>query len=508
MAQKYCVVIDFTGIQAYVFGSNMLNDNLGASYLLENIFKNIPSYADIFSQKSIDQIKKEESPANNNEIIGYDGGGNKIMFFDTEEDAKNFIKEFSLYLLMVAPGLGFASAIKRFDLDGNNKIDWKNGKNDLFKDLAINKSKHPANTVIPRHGITAECVQSGFSMDVFAEDNYVSSTIKPKLSSSEKSKKENDFADNHPGYKLTNGLDNLGQRINHENFIAIVHIDGNDMGLTFESIETIEETRALSAKIKEHVKNSFDKLLEHVVEDIENNKYKDLLDLRDKDVKDSIFLPLRSIILGGDDITFVSEGKLGIYLAKLFMEYMSELELPGGKKLSTCAGVAIQNTKFPFYRGYKIAEQLCDNAKKKRRTSIDNGKEGENWFDFHISYGGYSGSLEEIRDLHYTSERGKLYSRPYRLEDFSALENEIKFFNKRDSNGKLIIANNKIKELREVLSQGESAQNKFIDHLNSLRINLYSDKTQNSLFVDGATKYLDIIELLEFYPKQLIKGGN
>ena len=510
MARKFCVAIDFTGIQAYVFASNKLKDNLGASYLLENIFKNIPKHSDIFSETSINRIIKEESSSNGDEVIGYDGGGNKIMFFDTEEDAKNFVKEFSLYILTEAPGVTFASFIKEIDTDK-----WKEESKLLFKGLAVNKSKHPSNTVIPRHGITAECNQSGFSMDVFveSENKYVSSSVRPKLTAYDDFNKKNDFSKKYPDYELTNELDNLGQRKGHENFIAIVHIDGNDMGLTFSALNSLKETRELSAKIKQHVKDSYNKLLEQVIKDIEGKKYDGLLNLIRENNKTS--LPIRSIIMGGDDITFVCEGKLGIYYAKLFMEFMSGLPLHDGEKLSTCAGIAIQNTKFPFYRGYELAEQLCSNAKAKRRQLKSKG----NWFDFHISYGGFSGSLKEIRNLHYKSQSGDLYMRPYHFSipgfetnsefDFDNLTKAIAHFKKKDSNGKLIFPNNKIKELREVLSQSEASQKDFIKHLNARGLKLCADKTESGLFTGNSTKYLDIIELLEFYPfASDNKGGN
>ena len=77
--------------------------------------------------------------------------------------------------------------------------------------------------------------------------------------------------------------------------------------------------------------------------------------------------PIRPIIMGGDDITFVSPGKLGIYFAEIFMKEFSEKEVSDGEKLSSCAGVAITKTKYPFYRGYQLAEGLCSNAKKMAR---------------------------------------------------------------------------------------------------------------------------------------------
>nr|WP_269849654.1 hypothetical protein [Methanosarcina horonobensis] len=50
------------------------------------------------------------------------------------------------------------------------------------------------------------------------------------------------------------------------------------------------------------------------------------------------------------------------------MEKFAEKEGTKGDEkiqLSSCAGVAITKTKYPFYRGYELAEDLCKNAKKR-----------------------------------------------------------------------------------------------------------------------------------------------
>jgi len=64
------ILFDTMSIQQYVFGSNKLKDNLGASYIVEHIYDYL----------------KEKSDANPNDLeIGYIGGGNALVFIISEE---------------------------------------------------------------------------------------------------------------------------------------------------------------------------------------------------------------------------------------------------------------------------------------------------------------------------------------------------------------------------------------------------------------------------------------
>ena len=85
-----------------------------------------------------------------------------------------------------------------------------------------------------------------------------------------------------------------------------------------------------------------------------------------------LYSPFRPILKEGDDITFITDGQLGsIPFAEKYLELMSNRTLLNGKRLSACAGVAIIKPKYPFFRGYSLAEELCQRAKV--------GGEGKRW---------------------------------------------------------------------------------------------------------------------------------
>lgn len=94
MSRYIATVIDATGIQKYIFGSNRLKENVGSSYLVKLV-------TDDWVKGCLKQLGNVHIPdANSNqweprinenkEIIAeliYSGGGNRFLLFrDTEEN--------------------------------------------------------------------------------------------------------------------------------------------------------------------------------------------------------------------------------------------------------------------------------------------------------------------------------------------------------------------------------------------------------------------------------------
>ncbi|MEQ8189852.1 MAG: hypothetical protein ABRQ39_17925 [Candidatus Eremiobacterota bacterium] len=500
----HAVLIDTVSIQKYVFGSNKLKENLGASYLVEEIYNSLLHKAlkKIFPGLKIDLNGWKNNPE---QLLiqthpfeaAYIGGGNALLFFKEENKAKSFINEWTKILLIDTPGITTAVAYKEFDLEN-----FKDSLKEVFKLLRENKATYIPQTVLPRHGITAECSRSGYSMEIWnsSEEKYISSVTNAKIEASVEAKKEllNEFKDLlGEDFTFTDNLEELGQIKEKDSHIAIVHIDGNGMGKRFQACKSLEEIRHLSSSVENATKQAFRELVGEIISNFHNIDREVSISKTDN----KIILPLRPIILGGDDITFVSDGKFGIYFAKLFMEAFGKESVSDGKPLSSCAGIAITKTKFPFYRGYELAEQLCSGAKIKRNKEKDDGS----WIDFHIAYGGFSGTLKEIRDSNYKSHRGDLLFRPYRLHtkeeyDFDSLITNtatLKEFPRL-----------KIKELRDVLTEGEESGRTFIIEQKYRERSLPKIEGKNyeiSLFENNKTPYFDMIEIMEFYPSFLLK---
>jgi hypothetical protein len=509
--QVYGVLLDTVSIQRYIFSTNNLKENIGASRIVEDIYDShlkevikglfVVSDDDYYNawEENPEEIAiLKSSPFE----IGYIGGGNALLFFKEEEKAKEFIKCWTMRLLIHCPGLIPACAIAKIDFN-----DFSRSLKNLFKQLAENKSSFVPQTVIKRHGITAECPNTGYSAEIWCEKlpeekkNYISSVSNAKIMAAEEANKKLQeilkdlgFADE---FTFTDEIDKLGQTKREESHIAIVHIDGNDMGKRFQSLNDLVSLRKLSKSVREATLNTFKEMLKKLVEKIENGEIeKEGIKLQKE--KGKTILPLRPIIIGGDDITFVSEGRLGIWLAKIFLEEFQKQQVSDGKPLSACAGVAITKAKYPFYRGYKLSEDLTRSAKDGRKKANDNGS----WIDFHIAYGGFSGELKEIRENHYKTPLVNLVLRPYKTDDLNELLKGV-------ANLKNNFPRSKILELRSVLYSGENEQKLFLEEIKTRGLQLpgyKEDFNGNEIVVDKKTPYFDMIELMEFYPEFALNG--
>ncbi|MCF6157616.1 MAG: hypothetical protein E3K32_03370 [wastewater metagenome] len=511
----YAVLLDVVSIQKYIFGSKKLKGNLGASYLIEEIYlshlqqaiKKILSYdkMNFVSWKG----KPDECLIKDTKVsfeIGYIGGGNALLLFSEIDKAKDFIREWTKILMVEAPGVITAVACNKFDL--NN---FKKSVKELFGKLWENKYQHVPQTIIPRHGITAECPYTGYSMEIWHDKKkeYMSSVANASINVSESATNnlERDFEEElkKGEFSFTENLDSLGQSKGENNYIAIVHIDGNEIGKMFRESDSLPKIRNLAIDVDTAIIKSFKHLLNNITN---KDKYVKIMKFLGHDTPEKQRklieangkkkpILIRPIILGGDDITFVCDGRLGIWFAKIFIEAFEKQEIKNGQPLTACAGIAITKTKYPFYRGYVLAEELCKNAKEVRREKNNSGS----WLDFHISSGGFSGTLKDIRDSNYKHIQGELFFRPYKIgtdreKGVDILLNKIEEIRNN-------LPNTKIQKLRKVLTMGKEATETFINELKARNKELpsYSRyKYHIALFEDEKTPYYDMIELMDFYP--------
>ncbi len=488
------ILFDTISIQQYVFGSNKLKDNLGASYIVEHIY-------DYLVRKSVYPEEEIE--------IGYIGGGNALLFTKSEAKAKEIIQNYTTELLWKYPGVSIAVAIK----EGFDRKKYSSEIQILFGKLTENKGKFQPINTISSHGITATCQFSSLSVEVIKnysnKTELISSfTATKRINEDEARNEEKSLLNNEifDELKFPDKLEDLGQRKGEDSHIAIVHIDGNGFGNIFRELNSIEETSNLSSKVKTVVREAFIHILSEYVVNKDTIKY-----LFEEYFIKGYILPIRPIILGGDDITFVCHGKLGIWFAEQFMENFNNNNFIGHdrkeQKFSSCAGIAIVKTKYPFYRAYQLAEELCTSAKNARKKYMDTQQteNGGNWIDFQLAYSGLGNTLEEVRKLQFFNIKGNkpLYNRPYRLEKVAG---NISFdqLKKYSLTLKETLPNAKIKDLREMLTRDDASFEDFMEHLkhqhNEFKMKFFN--RQN----DQKNKYpfFDMIELLEIYPTNLI----
>ncbi|MCW5907194.1 MAG: hypothetical protein KIS94_05005 [Chitinophagales bacterium] len=516
MTELTAVIVDTVSIQPYIFGSNKLKENIGASYIIEHKI-----YGDVLQQCLPANFPITHWKENPNEIlpggfnigIGYIGGGNALLLFIESKDATDFIKSFSLAVLLKSPGIKLAfGRIDDFDPDN-----FRDGRIKLQQSIIANRSLHTLNELPFKHGIADDCPLSNEAQEVFhpASGKHISkmSAIKFEACKEAQQKLIETYTTELKGkYIFTDELDQLAQQ-EDKGYIAVVHVDGNGMGQRFIECHDLPALRKLSGAVSDLAYTAMRQFIVHVVDLFEekifdkNNGFElkefkpgNNADATEKSWAGRKILPIRPIIVGGDDITFVCEGRLGVHLAEKLVELMTNIKVVG-ETIAACAGVAIVHTKYPFYRAYTICEELTKQAKKASRS------EKSSWLSFLISSGGFSGTLEEVQKQLFETPNGNLYYGPYRLD-----KEQPHLFTMKENIKKLTTTDaawprSKLMALRDVLRKDTAEIDYFIIEAESRNRKLpeYSGtQVHKKLWHNGKTPYYDIIELMDFYPKELL----
>ena len=338
------ILLDTRSIQKYVFSCNKLKTNVGASYLVDAIFNDLmqdiilPEFGLKMPEEKWQDTQEIKIGGNEIECeIVYIGGGNMLILVDKYSDdmEKNLelcceiVSRWSEEMLKKTPGLKTGAAVGEMDID-----DFKNSLDDMYKQLKANQNTVLPQVDLPYTGLTLECDISGKTADIFdwTDKRWISNEVKSKTDAYKfaaekvRNEYEKDLTCDGIKYDFIDDLEYIGCK-DSESYVSVIHIDGNNMGVKFGNCRDSQERKKLSLKVVKIVQNSFRKLIKSIIEDYNNKVYDKVLDIRDLSREGKRLLPIRPIIIGGDDITFVCPGRLGIEYAKRFIEYVNEEEL-------------------------------------------------------------------------------------------------------------------------------------------------------------------------------------
>ena len=113
------VLLDTSGIQRFIFSSNKLKDNIGASSIVDGIYRRALAEAGGMEPESLDawRTSPEELPdvTKGKNAVAFIGGGNALLISKTREDAVRLVRAWSSQLLIEAPGVQLVAAIGPLD---------------------------------------------------------------------------------------------------------------------------------------------------------------------------------------------------------------------------------------------------------------------------------------------------------------------------------------------------------------------------------------------------------
>ena len=523
------LLFDTRSIQKYIFSSSRLKTQIGASYLVDRVFDDVllPVIREVCGAAELDDATWREIASPDwtampqKARVAYIGGGNAMILLraDAGEAAAEIVRRFSKELLVRCPGLQTGAAIGTVDLaaDGSWLSETAN-RTALVLKLKEQQNTAFPRTTIPYTGLTLAADgadETATSYDA-SRKRYIAEseaaklrvatprhdggalqparaekTLLEKLTSVLTDEEKSRFMENAV---FPSELDKLGQK-ETENYIAVVHIDGNNMGKKFADLTTLSAYKNKSQEIRTATIRAFAELVLSLKED----SFPFLA--QRKDAEKRRYLPVRPLILGGDDMTFVCAAKFAAAYAKFIMERLKEADI------ASCGGITIMNASYPFFRGYEMAEELCGAAKARMRESARGAgqAEGSCWLAYAILHGEQAPTLAQFRAQEYRGARGDLHFGPYRVDAGAADEESLAAL-LAGVQGMRKLPRSKVKELRRVLAYGEHEQRQFMAQLCHLeksdpRMRLPDVPAwrtyEESLWANGRTPYMDAIELMD-----------
>ena len=488
----FLVILEVSQKQGYIFSSRLLKDNVRHSQEIV-LVTGSESVADKrrFFRKAAGERYQEDNLVST-------GGGHTVLCFPEREQARTFVSLVTEEAMRRFHGMELYAAVMEYD----SALDLGTNLDNLSKALERKKARRRASFGWRSVGVEKLDRESWQPLPIGAASRY-DAQVEALI-------EEFDAQVGIPGWKypkdfktLVNWEKHLSTgktaRTGEENFLAVVHIDGNAMGARVRRLyeqfkkQDFDTSRTRLQTFSGGVQADFEAAFRDTAQALAEHCRKQAAPEAETL---SGFLPIRPIILAGDDVTFVTAGRCGLACAQVFLKALAKRSNPeDGESYAACAGVALVHQKYPFHRAYDLAEELCEQAKRfvaeidpdKGEIGSDRGEPGPDnesktqpgsrvsAMDWHIEFGQLKENLSELRKDYETEDGGKLELRPLLVTspeaaaslpgvDQEAAEAVIggvrtwDFFRRmcraiKGESGRM--ARGKIKNLREVLKQGE-----------------------------------------------------
>lgn len=342
---QYLYGASVQGIQSFIFQTNKLKDIVGASELVEQIC----------TTEFANQIGKRFDDLSNDPNAIVNAAGNIKYIFNDETICRKTFLEFPKRIQQFAPGITISQAVVSMD----EAIEFGVANTLLEEKLKIQRNRPTRSTNIGIIGVQRSR-NTGLPI-IYTPDckDYLDAA-------SYRKRKAGTTLLDKIVYSTISGNSQIVSQIDEitdvNEWIAVIHADGNGMGDIVRKITDKDRLKAFSSNLNKATA----KAVGDAITAIESETA----------------IPFRPIVLGGDDITVIVRGNQAIEFTRNFLnafeintrEYFSSM--PSGADIpstgmAACAGIAFIKSSYPFYFGYNLACSLCDIAKSDAKSFVN-----------------------------------------------------------------------------------------------------------------------------------------
>lgn len=444
---KYALAMyDVRGKQEYIFKTNKLKEIVGGSCIIRDCFKEylFPSAEEYMRRKA----KKEGIPLSDDEVCGiynyndsekepeyiseinkgkefsrkafermmqdekcaaryagevvYEGGGNFFVLYKDKETCIEINKIFTRKLLKELYTLKVLCTYIELE---NGLVNFIEDRKKLYEKHRISEAEE--SVICPVNTLPFVQVDEVTSLPL---TKYNENTRK-KVSTEAEAKldKHLDVYNEKYGEK---DLDKLVTRKGEESLLAVVYIDGNNMGAKVQNVLGTETSYDQCVK---KLRETSEFIQKNYVED----RIKDIDQmLEEKAKKGKKKAGKRLVVFAGDEINLICNARDAYDIAKTYLKGLHQVSWKDSTEpCSACAGIAIFHSHAPYAQAYKVAEECCESGKTRmKKLEKAREKEGKSkevcYIDVHYCQKGIGMSLDDIRE----KEVGGLISKPWLLD--------------------------------------------------------------------------------------------
>lgn len=444
MSKPVYVSLEVGGIQNYISDTGKLKEMIGASEIIHYIFgarEDTGTGQPSFLDEVILGLKQVTSPCPGDDwyILVQNNAGVLHIILANEDRASKFMEAFSRKVFEKFPGLPFFGASAPLDW---NTAAYKQARKALKEAINRQRASFPVFQGMPMLPITRFSRLDGLPAFSKSPDHREYISLPSACRSQGWVLKQ--ARDRLRGYMRAYAnaakvvlpkvewKDDLEEMLEKEKCnIALICMDGNDLGLLFRNCLAPENEKGVEPDIEKGIKRMM--ALSRTVNNCTTRAFAAasltiLREMEKEGKKEPVVMPLRPLIIGGDDITVIIRADLALLFISSYveafeassaeaLEELSRDELKGilkphERKLTLGIGMVVTSQSWPFTRAYNLAEKLQKNAKK-----ITRGKEPRpSSLDYLVLTSEVEPDLEVLRKRVYTAEDGTpLTGKPFLL---------------------------------------------------------------------------------------------